>query len=45
MEGAIALMVWVGQFGSSKILRCGNGNGFKLLSGGFSQLGIQSAGD
>jgi len=29
MEGAIALMVWVGQFGPSNILECGNGNGFK----------------
>jgi len=29
MEGAIALMVWVGQFGPSKILRCRNGNEFK----------------
>jgi len=29
MEGAIALMVWVGQFGPSKILQCGNGNEFK----------------
>jgi len=39
MEGAIALIVWVGQFGPSKIVRCGNGNEFKLLSGGFSQRG------
>jgi len=45
MEGAIALIVWVGQFGPSKIVRCGNGNKFKLLSGEFSQRGIQSAGD
>jgi hypothetical protein len=45
MEGAIALIVWVGQFGPSKIVRCGNGNEVKLLSGGFSQRGIQSAGD
>jgi len=44
MEGVIALMVWVGQFGPSKILRCGNGNEFKLLSGGFSQRGIEQAG-
>jgi len=44
MEGAFALMVWVGQFGASMILRCRNGNEFKLLSGGFSQRGIQSAG-
>jgi len=29
MEGAIALIVLVGQFSLSKILRCGNGNEFK----------------
>jgi len=29
MEVAIALMVWIGQFGPPKILQCDNGNEFK----------------